>query len=60
MDLATGSEAEMGWYRILFGAGAVLVLPVAYAVLGYLGGFIGAWVFNKAAGAMGGLELEVE
>ncbi len=44
----------------LFGLGAVIVLPVLYFVLGFLGGAIGAWVFNNAAAAMGGLQIVVE
>jgi len=33
---------------------------VAYAIMGYLGGVIGAWVFNNVCQSMGGLKFEVE
>jgi len=33
---------------------------VAYAIMGYLDGVIGAWVFNNVCQSMGGLKFEVE
>ena len=39
---------------------AILVMPLLYVVLGYLGGAVVGWVFNQAAAAWGGLEIEVE
>ena len=43
-------------------AGRYIYLDVAlvYAILGYLGGLIGGWVFNNACQSMGGLKVEVE
>lgn len=38
---------------------AVLV-PVAYAIFGFLGGIIGAGLYNLIAGWVGGLEFVVE
>jgi hypothetical protein len=38
----------------------VLALPVIYWLLGFLGGSIGAWVFNNVARTVGGLEIELE
>jgi hypothetical protein len=51
---------EASWLGPFFGFGAVLALPVIYFVLGFLGGAIGAWVFNNVAQAVGGLEIELE
>lgn len=48
------------WLGPFFGVGAILALPVVYAILGYLGGLIGGWVFNNACQSMGGLKVEVE
>ena len=48
------------WLGPLFGVGAILALPVIYAIMGYLGGLIGAWVFNNVCQTMGGLKIEVE
>ncbi len=45
---------------MLFGAGAIIALPIFYGVLGFIGGVITALVFNAVTGIIGGLELEVE
>jgi len=33
---------------------------VAYAIMGFVGGLIGGWVFNNVCQSMGGLKVEVE
>jgi len=38
----------------------IIVMPVLYAVLGFISGAVGAWVYNLVAGWIGGLELEFE
>ena len=38
----------------------VLLLPILYGVCGFLGGLIHAWVYNVAAGWVGGVRIEVE
>jgi hypothetical protein len=45
---------------MLFGVGAVVVLPVLYGVLGFVSGLVGALLYNVFAGVVGGLELELE
>lgn len=60
MGLSEEVGSQVGWMGPMFGFGAILALPVLYFVLGFLGGAIGAWVFNNAAQAMGGLEIELE
>ena len=44
---------------LLFGAGAVVILPLFYGALGFLVGLLGGWVFNLACRVTGGLELDV-
>jgi hypothetical protein len=44
----------------LFGVGAIILLPIFYGVLGFVGGAIMAWVFNLVVGWVGGLELEFD
>lgn len=46
----------MGLGAILF----VFVLPIAYGILGFVGGLLGALIFNVACGMTGGLEVDVE
>ena len=53
-------SSQASWLGPFFGLGAILALPVIYFVLGFLGGAIGAWVFNNVAQTVGGLEIELE
>ena len=57
---AVGGEEGPAWLAAVFGVGAVIALPVFYGVMGYLGGLVGSWVYNRAADVMGGLEIVVE
>ena len=46
-----------------FGFGGVtmiVVLPILYGVIGFIGTFIAALVYNFAAGKVGGIQLDVE
>ena len=36
--------------------GALVVVPLAYALLSYLGGLLCAWISNLVAGRIGGFE----
>ena len=51
---AAGSAMMLG-----FGIGAVVIFPIMYGVLGFLGGLLTGWLFNLTSGITGGLELEV-
>lgn len=43
-----------------FGTGFALLLPVLYAVMGFIFGVIGAFIYNVIAKWVGGVEVEVE
>jgi hypothetical protein len=43
---------------IMFGMG--ILMPVIYGVMGFIGGVLGAAVYNLVARWIGGIELEVE
>lgn len=45
---------------LLFGGGAIVVLPILYACLGFVGGLIVAGVYNLVATTVGGVELDTE
>jgi len=45
---------------LFFGLGAIVMLPVVYGAFGFLGGLIGAWIYNLTARLTGGLEIEIE
>ncbi len=59
---AIGAGAEQSAEPLLgalFGVGAVVFLPIFYAIIGYLGGLIGAGLYNALAGIVGGVEVEL-
>lgn len=42
----------------IFGVGAIVLFPLCYGVLGFIGGLITAAIYNLVSGIVGGLELE--
>ena len=48
-----------GFIGMMFGAGAIVILPIFYGVLGFIGGAIVAFAYNLIAGWTGGIEIEV-
>jgi hypothetical protein len=44
----------------LFGVGAIILLPIFYGFIGFVGGAIMAWIYNLVAASVGGLELEFD
>lgn len=56
-----GSDATGGMgLGAIMGIGALFAFPVGYGVLGFVMSLIGAWLYNVLAGAVGGIELDVE
>jgi len=53
---ASRGGAAVGGFGIL----AVFIVPVIYAVIGFIAGALGAVIYNFAAGFMGGIEIELE
>ena len=47
-------------FGALFGAGAIVLLPVFYGVLGVVFGALSAWLYNVFAGMVGGIEVQFE
>lgn len=45
---------------MFLGAGAIVVLPVLYGVIGAIVWMVGALIYNVAARFVGGLEFEVD
>jgi hypothetical protein len=50
VDTAVGNP--FGWW-------GVIIFPIIYAILGFVIGVIGAWVYNLLARWVGGIELEL-
>ena len=44
----------------LVGIGAVVLLPILYGGLGFVVAIIAAWLYNLAAGFVGGIEIELK
>ena len=58
---ATAADGQSsGALSALTGLGAVIALPLLYAVVGVIFGALGALIYNLLAGAIGGLEVELE
>lgn len=52
-----GGRSGMG---AIFGIGAVILVPIVYGIIGFVATLIGAWLYNLAAGIVGGVELETD
>lgn len=56
---AFSSQNTQSAIPILFGAGAIIVLPIFYGLAGFIGGIIVAALYNLIAGIAGGIEVEL-
>ena len=58
VGLAFAEKSGMeGLVAGLFGIGAVIILPIFYGAIGFVGGLITAGLFNLVAPLVGGLEF---
>jgi hypothetical protein len=54
-----GPGGRGGPEAVVMGAGAVVMLPLIYGVIGFIGGLISAFIYNVIAGLAGGIEVEL-
>ena len=56
-----GAQAGAGTRAFGFGMGlgAIVIMPIVYAIIGGIGAALGALVYNLAAGWIGGLEVDI-
>lgn len=54
--------AVLGGLGALAGLGlwSIIVFPIIYALVGFVGGAIGAFLYNLVAGWIGGVEVELK
>ena len=56
-----GAGGESGGAAAMFGGFmGIILLPMLYGVFGFIGGLIQAFVYNLAAGFVGGIRVETE
>jgi len=56
---AAANSDENAAFGLLFGVGAIVILPVFYGVLGGISGLIIAFIYNLVARVAGGVEVEL-
>ena len=56
---AAAEESAGPLVGAVFGLAAIIVAPIFYGLLGFLGGALTAGAYNVFAGRFGGLEMEV-
>ena len=42
------------------GHAAIIIFPILYGGIGFVGTLLGAWLYNLVAGFIGGIEMEVQ
>lgn len=57
---AAAAEDASPLLGMIFGVGAVVILPVFYGAIGFCGGLISAALYNWLAGLVGGIEVELQ
>jgi hypothetical protein len=55
----TASESEFGPLAILFGVGAIVILPIVYGCLGAIMLTLVAAIYNAVAWFVGGIEVDL-
>lgn len=60
--LAGGMASERtggAMFGALMGVGAIVALPIFYGVFGFIATLVMGWLYNVAAGIVGGVEIDV-
>lgn len=57
--MATDGDAENSALGMMFGAAAIVILPIFYGCIGFVMTALMATLFNLAAGWTGGVEIDV-
>ncbi len=60
ISVAVSGAFDQSGFGFLFGIGSIIILPIFYGILGFLGGLIFALIYNLAGTFTGGIEMEFE
>jgi hypothetical protein len=52
------NPASAGIIGMALGAGAIIIAPILYGIMGFIGGIISAAIYNVLASVIGGIEME--
>jgi len=58
MGSSGGGDGAM--FGFLFGVGAIIIMPIFYGVLGFIGTLIAVYIFNFVVNYTGGIEMTFE
>ncbi|TAK39514.1 MAG: hypothetical protein EPO30_03175 [Lysobacteraceae bacterium] len=58
--LVAASGSDGGGLMAMGGVMGVIVLPIVYGIFGFIGGVIQAFVYNLAAGWVGGIRIQTQ
>jgi hypothetical protein len=54
------SNGAPAWLGAFFGVGSIILFPIVYGIMGFIGGLITAVLYNLLAGFVGGIEMELQ
>lgn len=57
VGIAANGDAMAG---LIGGIGAIVIMPIMYGVMGFIGGIIGALLYNLCASLVGGVKFDLE
>ena len=55
----TAPQEALGLFGVLSYA-VIIVMPIAYAIIGFIFGIVGAFIYNLVAKGIGGIEMHFE
>jgi hypothetical protein len=58
--VAGNARGEAAIFSVGFALVMIVVMPIMYAGMGFIGGVIGAFIYNLVAKWIGGIEVEFE
>ena len=58
LNAALAGQEGAGFMGMVFGVGAIIIMPICYGIIGFIFSFIAASLFNVAAKMTGGVEIE--